>query len=251
MFFSLFQLFRYWKWLEKNTYAIAYNTEIKVRVAVRLSFQNTGTPLEFYIVCISSSGTPPVRLLGLLGFIKLHQEHTPRPPLSGPSCGLAVVFEVHVSKGISAWEHEQVGSSHQSTVRVKSFQLGLEEAAGLPVCSQLLQHYRHMQQCNRPALIFPHLSPACTTLSVIFSRFSSLWLGLLAVVLWLVDNMWLSFILLPRWQVSLSHCTAPDVWAHGRGRLPCVSACGKAGMSLTTLTAPEKRPQAGCCVKSL
>lgn len=34
-------------------------TEIKVRVAVRLSFQNTGTPLEFYIVCISSSGTPP------------------------------------------------------------------------------------------------------------------------------------------------------------------------------------------------
>ncbi|CAB1433007.1 unnamed protein product [Pleuronectes platessa] len=37
--------------------------------------------------------------------------------------------------------------------------------------------------------------------------------------------------------ISLSHSTVPDVPVHGRNRPPCVS------VSLTTLTAPEMRPQ--------
>lgn len=146
-----------------------------------------------------------------------------------------------------------MGSNHQWAVRVKSFQLHLEKAACLlaavapllhhACCSNVTTLPSSSHTSHWPAPLshsFSHASPSSDQASgsnpgtweyaVIFhpAALSSL-----------------------QWQASLSHSTTPDVSAHRRKMLPCVRLCVKAWITLTTLVAPEMRPQAGCCVKSL
>lgn len=136
------------------------------------------------------------------------------------------------------------------TVRIKSSQLCLLAAVAAP-----LQH-----TCGRnvmtPVPIFPHLSLTRTPL--LPPLFSRLYLPLIRPLA-LTCNFYSykyvvvcrSFILLLQWLVSLLLSITPDGSAHWRNRRPCVGVCGKAWISLTTLVAPEMRPQAGCCVRIL